>query len=134
MLNMTLRVKALHIVLEYQQDIDDSIPFDIDRFAGLVRPVWPCRMLAGDCQDQASFVCCGLISPFLFLFVSSSSSRLRSLVLDRPIDSVFSLLLFASCVRTAVDTVRYIARSRHRIKENQNIRSKNIKISGSREG
>jgi hypothetical protein len=60
-------------------------------------------MVAGDCQDQASLVCCGLISPFLFLSVSSSSSSLRPLAIDRPIDSV---LLFASCVRNAVRAVK----------------------------
>jgi hypothetical protein len=51
--------------------VDDSIPFDLDRFAGFARPLWPWRMLAGDCQDQAFFedqaffVCCGPIVPFL---------------------------------------------------------------------
>jgi hypothetical protein len=86
---------------------DGSILFDLDRFAGLPRPLWPCRMLAGDCQDQAIFVRCWLIGLFLFCsaFPSSSYSRFRSLALDRPIDSVSSLLLFASCVRSAVGVV-----------------------------
>jgi hypothetical protein len=42
-----------------------------------------------------------LIGPFLFPS-ASSSSRLRSLALDRLIDLVSSLLFLASCVRSAV--------------------------------